>query len=215
VQTSSTSDVNPRRDLALVESLVVEMFGTVADAVVTASAAFLAGDREVARRVVANDRHVDDLLATVEAIAESRLIDDDGLSREDRSLLVYVLRTAPELERSADLIEHIALRTPQGLVALLPGAAQDLLSTMAGLASSMWRLAADGFVLRDPTVGSALQVEDAELDDLHVELTETLADSGCSPAVAIEMGLIGRFYERLGDHAVNVAHRVSGLTRQY
>jgi phosphate uptake regulator len=41
-----------------------------------------------------------------------------------------------------------------------------------------------------------------------VSLTAQLADSDISVAIAIEMGLVARFYERLGDHAVNVARRV-------
>jgi len=44
-----------------------------------------------------------------------------------------------------------------------------------------------------------------------VQLSQELADSGTSVPVAIEMSLIARFYERLGDHAVNVAGQVRYL----
>ncbi|MEY2570807.1 MAG: phosphate transport system protein [Acidimicrobiaceae bacterium] len=198
-------------DVHVVERLLVEMFGAVATGLTTASHAFLAGDRDIAREIVAGDRHIDDLLATVERMAEEGLVGPHALDRDDRRLLVYVLRTAPELERSADLVEHIALRTPQGLAELIPARARDLLVDMATLAAEMWCSALEGFVARDPSVGIMLQLRDEALDDLHVELTEELAESGCRAAVAIEMGLIARFYERLGDHAVNVANRAVNL----
>jgi len=117
----------------------------------------------------------------------------------------------PELERTADLVEHTAVGTPQGLAELAPAGARDLLVDMATLAAEMWCSALEGFVARDPSVGIIRQVRDEALDDLHVEFTEELAESGCRAAFAIEMGLIARFYERLGDHAVNLANRAVNL----
>ena len=75
----------------------------------------------------------------------------------------------------------------------------------------MWRAAAIAYEDRDGTAADALRERDDELDDLHVQLSVELAASGTSVPVAIEMGLVARFYERLGDHAVNVARRVSRL----
>jgi phosphate transport system protein len=64
---------------------------------------------------------------------------------------------------------------------------------------------------RDPRRVDELRRGDEVIDDLHVELTEELARGNCSVAQAIELGLIARFYERLGDHAVNVAARIGYL----
>src|SRR5260221_13513940 len=100
-------------DRALLETLLAEMFEAVAEGVAAASAAFLLGDRTAARAIVAADGHVDDLMVTLDHMAEAGLVGDEPLDRRDRQLLVYLLRTAPELERSADLIEHLALGTPQ------------------------------------------------------------------------------------------------------
>jgi len=57
-----------------------------------------------------------------------------------------------------------------------------------------------------------LVLRDDEIDDLHVDLTAEMADGRLSIAVAIEMGLVARFFERLGDHAVNVARRIGYLS---
>jgi phosphate transport system protein len=75
----------------------------------------------------------------------------------------------------------------------------------------MWRQAADAYADRDWTAVERLRLLDDELDDLHVSLSAELAQGDNSNAVAIEMGLVARFYERLGDHAVNVTKRLRGL----
>jgi phosphate transport system protein len=122
--------------------------------------------------------------------------------------MIAVLRIVPELERAGDLVEHIALRTPQGLAESIPVRCRVLLEDMGCVAAEMWRLAADAYADTDPSAAARLRVRDDTLDDLHVRLTAQLAASDISVAMAIEMGLIARFYERLGDHAVNVARRV-------
>lgn len=75
----------------------------------------------------------------------------------------------------------------------------------------MWREAAVAYATRNPDVAEALRLVDDHLDDLHVSLTAELSQCLTSIPVAIEMGLIARFLERLGDHAVNVARRVGDL----
>jgi phosphate transport system protein len=73
----------------------------------------------------------------------------------------------------------------------------------------MWRLAVDAYAQPHKNSAEQLRRRDDALDDLHVSLTAQLAASEISVAIAIEMGLVARFFERLGDHAVNVARRLS------
>jgi phosphate transport system protein len=79
---------------------------------------------------------------------------------------------------------------------------------MGCIGVEMSRAATDAYADRDPTVAERLLELDDELDDLHVRLSDELAESATSIPVAMEMGLVARFYEWLGDHAVNVARRV-------
>jgi phosphate transport system protein len=72
-------------------------------------------------------------------------------------------------------------------------------------------LAANAYADHDLNAADRLRALDDELDDLHVDLSAELAQASMSNAVAIEMGLVARFYERLGDHAVNVTRRVRDL----
>jgi phosphate transport system protein len=122
-----------------------------------------------------------------------------------------VLRIVPELERSGDLVEHIAMRTPQGLAREITPQARGLIAEMSRIGAEMWRDAANAYADRDLEAADRLRARDDELDDLHVQLSVELAASDTRVPVAIEMGLVARFYERLGDHAVNVARRVRRL----
>ena len=75
----------------------------------------------------------------------------------------------------------------------------------------MWELAAAAYARLDPAAADVLRARDDEIDDLHVSLTAELAAGGISIPVAIEMGLVARYFERLGDHAVNVTRRLEQL----
>ena len=195
-----------------VDALLVRMFALVSEGLAAASAAFLDGDRAMAQGVVAGDRAVDDLQRLVEDLVETRLMRPGETDPREVRLLISMLRIAPELERSGDLIEHIALRTPQRLTEGITPRARGLLAEMASVASMLWLGAADAYVDRDPARVEDLRRQDDALDDLHVELTAELAKGQTSIAQAIELGLIARFYERLGDHAVNIARRIRYLT---
>jgi len=183
------------------------MFNLVADGIVTASNAFLAADAAAARQLVADDPQINELQHSIEALVERRLF-DGVLNAADLRALIAVLRIVPEVERSGDLVEHIALRTPQRLAQEIPARCRALVEEMGLIAAEMWRDAALAYASADPAAADRLRVRDDVLDDLHVSLTAQLASSGISVAIAIEMGLVARFYERLGDHAVNVARRV-------
>lgn len=191
-----------------IDEQVLHMFALVSEGIAAATAAFLGGDLEVARRVVADDPLIDELQHRIEHEVEDRLVRGRAVSPAEARSLIAVLRIVPELERTGDLVEHIALRTPQRLAAEIPARCRALLEDMGRIAAEMWRLAADAFADGDGTAADHLRVRDDALDDLHVMLTTELANGDISVPIAIEMGLVARFYERLGDHAVNVARRV-------
>jgi phosphate transport system protein len=194
-----------------IEDQVLHMFGLVAEGITAATAAFLGADVEVARRLVVDDLLINDLQHRIETAVEARFLAGVPLGPEETRSLIAVLRIVPELERTGDLVEHIALRTPQGLASEIPARCRALVEEMGLIAAEMWRLAADAYAKNDASAADWLRLRDDALDDLHVSLTTQLAASGISVAVAIEMGLVARFYERLGDHAVNVARRVHDL----
>ena len=202
-----------QREVDTIDQQVLRLFAMVSEGLVRATDAFLDGDREEARALLAGERSLDVLHSSTEELVERELERNLHWSDPEVRHLVSVLRIVPELERSGDLVEHIAMRTPQGLAREITPRARGLVSEMGRIGAEMWRAAADAYADHDASAADRLRARDDELDDLHVQLSRELADSGTSIPVAIEMSLIARFYERLGDHAVNVARRVQQVLR--
>jgi len=193
-----------------IHAQVLCLFAMVSEGLAAATAAFLAGDREAARRLVAEDRLIDELQSSTEELVQKEL-SRPNRSDDELRLFVSVLRIVPELERSGDLVEHIALRTQLGLVGDLTPLTRGLIGEMGSIGVRMWRGAAEAWAARDAAATHQLRLLDDELDDLHVQLTAELGQSTTSIPAAIELGLVARFFERLGDHAVNVAGRIGYL----
>jgi phosphate transport system protein len=194
-----------------IDDQVIKLFAMVMGGLAAATDAFLDGDREAARTLVADDQAIDSMQSSIEELVERELSRSPERGGADLRRLVSVLRIVPELERSGDLVEHIALRTPQGLACVISPKARGMVAEMGRIGVEMWRVAADAYADRDPSAAERLRLLDDELDDLHVNLSSELAHGDTSNAVAIEMGLVARFYERLGDHAVNVTKRLRGV----
>ena len=192
-----------------IERLVMRQFGLVIEGIAGATTVLLADDVEAARRLVARDEIIDDLEYEIEESVEHQLLLESPVARDFRFLMT-VSRIVPELERSGDLAEHIAAEAARGfgraLTPPLRGAVQD----MGDIAGTMWRRASDAFRDHDGGAGEELDRVDDELDALHRrfvdEATEQLTGEQVSCAA-----LVGRYYERLGDHAVNIAKRVTYL----
>jgi phosphate transport system protein len=194
-----------------IDEQVIYLFAMVSEGVSAATAAFLEGDLVTARRLVEGDRSIDSLQSSIEELVEGQLASGLPTDLEELRRLVSILRIVPELERSGDLVEHIALRTPQRLAERMTPRARGMVEAMGRIGAEMWRATAAAYADRDAGAAERLRVRDDDLDDLHVQLSAELATIGTSIADAIELGLVARFYERLGDHAVNVARRIDGL----
>ena len=201
-----------RIDLRSVDRQVLYLFAMVGEGLAAATAAFLAGDREVARSLVANDQQVDDLQLQIEELVCRELTDQRSVDPCELRHLLMVMQVVPELERSGDLVEHIALRAGQGLASEISPRCRGLIEQMGQIATDMWQAAATAYGEADPAAADRLRIRDDDLDDLHVTLTDELATVALPTSVAIEMGLVARFFERLGDHAVNVSRRLALLT---
>jgi phosphate transport system protein len=87
---------------------------------------------------------------------------------------------------------------------------RGLVERMGEVASMIWREATD--IIIDGKLESLGEIEDIddELDDLHVSLTAELTSGSMALPVAVELALLARFYERFGDHCVNLARRQVG-----
>jgi phosphate transport system protein len=194
-------------ELDAIESKVIELFAMVAEDVPLATQALLNGDAGVAATLAARDQAIDALYLEVEALANKEILLQAPVASDLRFLL-SVLRIVPELERSHDLVVHIAVGASHFLGDVLTPRARALVEGMGDLAAGMWRKAADSWYGRDRAAAMNLAERDESMDELHSSLIAELASGQMAVPVAMEMALIARDYERLGAHAVNIARRV-------
>jgi phosphate transport system protein len=189
---------------------IVRTFALVGEAIAGATHALLANDRELAKRVVEQDIIIDDIVDQLVFTVEERLLETAPLDVKGRRDLLILLRILPEIERNGDLAEHVARRAARGLGSEMSPRSRGLIERMGEVASTIWREATD--IIIDGKSGSVGFIEDIddELDDLHVSLTAELTSGSMSVPVAVEVALIARFYERFGDHCVNLARRQVG-----
>jgi len=195
------------RELGDIEAKVIELFTMVADDLPKATDALLNGNSEVVRALAERDRVIDGLYPKIEELADGELLLQQPLAADFR-LLISVLRVVPELERSHDLIADIARRGSLILSQDLSPRSRGLIEHMGSLASEMWRDAVECWCARDRSAAVALGERDDEMDELYASLMAELATGEMTLPVTMQLTLVARFYERLADHAVNIARRV-------
>ena len=194
-------------ELEAIEAKVIDLFGMVAEDVPRATAALLGGNVEEVRALAERDQVIDELYPGIEDLADRELVLQQPLA-SDLRFLISVLRVVPELERSHDLVVNIARRASYILSEDLSPRSRGLIEQMGNLASDMWREAVDCWRERDRSAAAVLDQRDDEMDEMYASLMAELASGQMSLPVTMEMALVARFYERLGDHAVNIARRV-------
>ena len=101
----------------------------------------------------------------------------------------------------------------RGLSSELSPRVRGIIEQMGNIGVEMWRMVADAWIERDADLASRLDANDDELDELLVSLTAELVSGSTPVPVVLELALIGRFYERLGDHAVNISKRIRYLAK--
>ena len=194
-------------ELEAIESKVIELFAMVAEGLPVATQALVNGSDDAYPLLAARDRAIDALYVEVEGLANREILLQAPVAADLRFLL-SVLRIVPEIERSHDLVVHVAASASHFLGNDLTPRAKALVERMGALASEMWRQAADSWYQRDRSAAVVLDARDDEMDELHASLIAELASGRMTVPVTMEMTLVARFYERLGDRAVNIGYRV-------
>jgi phosphate transport system protein len=196
-------------DNAEIDFRMNQLFALVSEALAGATDALLGNDSRRGSIVVEGDQSVDDLTAEVELMVW-RQIDDASTPSATLRHLVGVLLIVPELERSGDLAEHIAQRAVTNLGSKMSPLSRGIIARMAEVALEMWHDAADAYGDR-AAKAAELSEADEEIDLLHDRLTGEIAAESMPTAIGAQVTLLARFYERLGDHAVNLARRIEML----
>jgi phosphate transport system protein len=202
--------VQYQQQLDHVLSELVVMTGGVREALSQATKALLQADASAAESVISGDLAIDDAREQIENESFEILARQAPVAGDLR-MLVASLRMVADLERMGDLSVHVAkvarLRFPTKAV---PDVLEPVISEMAKTADEMIGAAADIVANRDVRAAQELEEADDEMDRLRRSMFRTLLsdewDAGVEPA--IDMALLGRYYERIGDHAVSMARRI-------
>jgi phosphate transport system protein len=184
--------------------------GQVEVAVRRATEALLTGDAAVAEQVISADDAIDANRERIEDNAFALLSLQQPVAGDLR-MIVSALRMVSELERMGDLSVHVAkiarLRVPNVAV---PDEIRPTLERMAEVAEDMVRRVHLIITDRDVDAAIALGRDDEIMDQLRRQSFAQLLGDDWSHGVeaAVDIALLGRYYERIADHAVSVANRV-------
>jgi phosphate transport system protein len=189
---------------------LVDMTHLVGIAMSRASGALLDGDLAAAQLVISEDPKVDALREDLEERTFQMIARQQPVATDLR-VLISTLHLVADLERMGDLALHVAkiarMRYPELAV---PNELRDVISQMGDVAMSLVEKVAGVIEGRDIALAQAIEVEDDSMDALHRKLFTLLLSPhwAYGTEVAIDMTLLGRYYERYADHAVAVARRV-------
>jgi phosphate transport system protein len=189
---------------------VAEMIRLVAAAMDGATAALLDADLVHAEQVIDADVRVDELRIDLEDRAFQMIARQQPVATDLR-VLVATLHLVADLERMGDLALHVAkiarLRFPDAAV---PEEARDVIAQMGSVARSLVQKVGEAVEGRDIELAQAIEAEDDSMDALRRKLFTLVLSPRWAHGTeaAIDMTLLGRYYERYADHAVAVARRM-------
>jgi phosphate transport system protein len=197
-------------ELNSISQSLLQMAALVKEAMALATTALLTSDLALAEKVIAADDQIDSIQHDLDARTINLMARQQPVASDLRTL-VTSLRMSADLERMGDLAHHIAkqarMRYPSCAV---PPELLTLIQDMGRIADRIIDKLSSVMEHRDTVRALEIETDDDVMDQLHRTLIATLLDDSWSYGVetAIDMTLLGRYYERCADHAVSIARRV-------
>lgn len=201
---------NYREELESVINDLVSMTDLVKTAVIESSKALVNADLNIAEQVISDDSKIDAMHDDIEQRAFILLARQAPVAGELRTV-VASMRMTFELARMGDLAAHVAkiarLRFPEKAV---PADLSANFNRMSELAVEMITTAMKTLAERDTAAALTLADEDEEMDMLRREQFKILLGDDWDYGVeaAVDVALLGRYYERIADHAVALGRRI-------
>ena len=199
------------QDLDLVRDDIVRLGGMATEALGRATQVLLDGNLTLADEVVQHDDVLDALSLELEERCYQLLALQQPMATDLRALVTAV-RMIAEIERSGDLAVNITKAARRMYGVELTPKLRGLIERLGESSSRLFRLAIDAYVDRDAALAAALDDMDDAVDSLHRDYIAAIFethDSGVTELQpAVQLALVGRYYERIADHAVNIGERV-------
>ena len=189
---------------------LVEMGEHVNTAIHRASEALTNKNLELAQQVIAEDKVLDKLESQIDERCVLLIAQQQPVGLDLRTL-VTSLRISAALERMGDLAQHIAEAARRSYPeSPIPASHTAIVEQMAEAANHTGDLLVTLLKERDLNVAAQIVSDDDTLDGLHDEAYSALLDDAYTGDTrnTLDISLLARFYERFGDHAVNVSRRI-------
>jgi len=196
--------------LVRLNEALIEMGGMVEKAIANAVTAMVDQNVELARSTIEYDQEVDNMEKEIESLCLKLILQQQPVARDLR-LISSALKMITDLERIGDHAEDIS-----ELTILLSGKAYvkklEHIPRMAAEASKMVTESIEAFVKKDLDLAREVMRYDDKVDDLfdsvRNELVEYMRENSGDSDQAIDLLMIAKYFERIGDHAKNVAEWV-------
>jgi len=189
------------RDLA-------EMTNSVSNAMGGATAALLDADLQLAQKVIEGDASIDRVYHQIEMRALDLLARQQPVASDLRTI-VTSLRMVADVERAGDLALHVAkVARRRYPLSSVPPAMRSTILEMGQIAQMIMTKCGDVIRTQNVELAHELETDDDVMDALHRRVFGQILDLDVGLEAAIDITLIGRYYERFADHAVSIARRV-------
>lgn len=202
-------------ELADIRSSIARLGATVVELIPRVTEILLSQDLEGAEYVLRGDEEIDARAYEVEERALTLMALQAPVAGDLRQAAAC-LKLAPEIERSADLCCNIVKAARRIYGHDLDPKLRGLIQRMSDQATQEYKEVVEAYLANDGARAAALRDMDDYLDDLHrmfiAQIFESHAAGSIDLQVAVQMAVVARFYERLGDHAVNIGDRVLYIT---
>jgi phosphate transport system protein len=199
------------QELQEIRDEIVQLAALVSEFIPRGTEVLLTNDMQGALALIEADDELDALTLRIEEQCYHVLALQQPMASDLRSIVTAVWLTG-ELERSGDLMVNVAKAARRIYGAHLDPRLHGLIERMSEEAGRLMKLAIDAYVERNASLGAALDDIDDGLDQLHRDYIEAIFESHATHDLglqaAVQLALIGRYYERIGDHAVNIGQRV-------
>jgi len=198
-------------DLGEAKAELVRLAATVTESIPRATAVLLDGDLEGADYIIRGDDEIDARTVDLEEHCY-RILALQAPVATDLRQVVALLKMVAEVERSNDLLCNICKAARRIYGHELDPKLRGIISRMGEQAEQLYEAAIDSFVNNDVAKASAIDDMDSYLDGLQKQFVQAIFESHAGGRidlqVAVQLAVVARFYERIGDHAVNIGERV-------
>lgn len=193
-----------RQGVARLSASVTEMIPRVTDVL-------LDQDLEGAEYTILGDDEIDARSIELEERCYSLLALQAPVAADLREI-ISALKLIGEIERSADLCVNICKAARRIYGRPLDPRLRGVIEKMGEQARHLFKEATEAYLNRDSTRAAALDDMDSLLDDLQRDFIQVIFESHSAGnidlQVAVQLAMVARFFERIGDHAVNIGEKV-------